>query len=115
MQRKMIHIWLDLGFSKGRHSRVLMCLSVLLSPVDFFFNSVMDEAEILELKAGTPRRPASKGLTPWVGGCVPVPPRGHAWVGRDAHRRSRSPRPAFPRTRLPLSFSPGTRKLNCDN
>lgn len=41
----------------------------------------MNEAEILELKLGTPRLPARKGLSLWEGGIAPRP-RGHAWVGR---------------------------------
>lgn len=78
-----------------------MCLSVLVSLLIFlFFNSVMDEAEILELKPGTPRPPAREGLSLREGGFVPRP-RGHAWVGRDTHCRTRcrvSPSPLFSAT-----------------
>lgn len=63
-----------------------MCLSVLvsLSIFFFFFNSVMDEAEILTLKPGTPRRPAREELRLCKGGFALLPCR-HAWVGRDTH------------------------------
>lgn len=37
----------------------------------------MDEAEILELKPGTPRPPAREELSLWEGGFAPRP-RGHA-------------------------------------
>lgn len=73
----------------------------------------MDEAEILTLKPGTPRRPAREELSLWEGGFALLP-RGHAWVGRDTRCRARCRvPPAF--LCNPPGFSPGFRKLNCVN
>lgn len=84
-------------------------------PLDFFFffNSVMDEAEILKLKPGTPRLPARRELSLWEGGIAPCPRR-HAWVG-TTHIAALGV--VCPRSFLQPTpgFSPGSRKLNCDN
>lgn len=73
-------------------------------PLDFFFfNSVMDEAEILTLKPGTPGRPAREELSLWEGGFALLP-RGHAWVGRDTLPLSVSCPPGF--SLQPPGFQP---------
>jgi len=51
-----------------------MCLSVLVCLLIFFFNLMMDDAEISELKPRTPRPPAREGLSPWEGGFAPPRP-----------------------------------------
>lgn len=60
-----------------------MCLSGLVSLLISFFNSVMDEAEILELKPGTPRPPAREVLSLWEGDFAP--PSQGTRVSRTRH------------------------------
>lgn len=43
----------------------------------------MDEAEILQLKARTPRLRAREGLSPWAGACAPPSPGTRVGRGGD--------------------------------